>query len=138
MKFYSINELQLIRYISKDITINQWSLSWTWHYSFFRIPHWVEVFCFERSPLRDYAIILKISQKFLTKIFLSLIRSKNLNGFVCLFFYFISEFCKLFKSFSLVFHHIHIFIPWQIISKDDEVTITTPGLRIKWPTHISV
>ena len=66
---------------------------------------------FGESPLRDYAIILKISQKFSTKIFTSSIRSKNLNEFVYLFFYFMSEFFEFFKDLKFVFHEIHISIP---------------------------
>ena len=63
-----------------------------------------------RRPLRDCAIVFEISQKFLTKVFTSSIRSKNLHGLAYLFFYFISEFFELFKDFRFMFHQIYILI----------------------------
>ena len=88
--------------------------------------------------MRDYVVVLKISQKFLTKVFTSLIRLKNLNRFVCLLFYFMSEFFKLFKDLRLVFHETHIPVPREIIDKGNEVGIIAPDLHIKWCTHVGV
>ena len=80
--------------------------------------------------MRDYVVILKIFQKFSTKVFTSSIRSKNLNRFFYLFFYFMTEFLDPFKGLRLVFHEIHISIPRQIIDKGNEVGIITLDLHI--------
>src|SRR3954462_5653630 len=90
------------------------------------------------SKLRNYSTTFQMVIKLMAHVLASSVRPKKLYFLAELILCFILEFFELFKGFRLMFHQVDISIPTQIISKGNEVLITTPGCRAHWSTYITM
>src|SRR3954469_10996679 len=91
-----------------------------------------------RRKLWNNSATLKMIAKFVTQIFTSTIRPQGLYFLPMLILYFTLKLLELFKSFRLMPHQVDITISSEIISKSNEVVISSSGCRAHWSTYISM
>src|SRR4051812_3033427 len=87
-----------------------------------------------QCELWNNSATFKMIAKFMTQIFTSM----TFYFLATLILYLILKLLEPFKSFRLMLHQVDITISTEIISKSNEVVISSSGCRAPWSTYISM